>query len=142
VVLGLGRAPRQSERTLLVLSMVAAGAAAVLYLPAHTRLSALASRIVYGGRPPPDDVLRTFGSRLSRSIPLDELLLQMVESLRKTFDLSSAEVWRASGGTLARTVSDPERESSEHTVTDQEEQTVARAGISGPAWVKVWLPNL
>ena len=28
------------------------------------------------------------------------------------------------------------------TVTEQEEQTVARAGVSGPAWAKVWLPRL
>jgi signal transduction histidine kinase len=142
IVLGLGRVPRDSERTLLVLSMAAAGMAALLYLPAHRRLRDFAFRLVYGEQSAPDDVIRNFGSRLSRSIPLDELLLQMVESLRKTFDLSSAEVWRASGGTLTRTVSDPERGPAELTVTEQEEQTVARAGVSGPAWVKVWLPNL
>ena len=142
VVLGLGRAPRQSERTLLILSMVAAGAAAVLYLPAHTRLAGLASRIVYGGRPPPDDMLRTFSSRLSRSVPLDELLLQMVESLRRTLNLASAEVWTASGGTLERTVSDPEGPAAELAITGAEEATLARAGVSGPAWAKVWLPDL
>lgn len=142
VVLGLGRVPRQSERTLLILSMVAAAVAAVLYLPAHSRLSSLASRLVYGGRPPPDEVLRTFGSRLSRSIPLDELLLQMTESLRKTLNLSSAEVWTASGGTLERMVSDPERDPAKLSISGAEESTLARAGVSGPAWAKVWLPDL
>ena len=142
IVLGLGRVPRHSERTLLVLSMAAAGVAALLYLPTHRRLREFANRLVYGERSAPDDVIRNFGSRLSRSIPLDELLLQMVESLRKTLGLSSAEVWRASGGTVERTVSDPERGRADLTLTEQEEQTVARAGVSGPAWVKVWLPGL
>ena len=142
VVLGLGRVPRQSERTLLVLSMVAAAVAAALYLPAHSRLSNLAGHIVYGGRPPPDEVLRTFGSRLSRSIPLDELLLQMAESLRKTLTLASAEFWTASGGTLERMVSDPERDPATLSISGAEESTLARAGVSGPAWAKVWLPDL
>src|SRR5205823_13902920 len=38
IVLGLGRVPKQSERTLLVLSMVAAGLCALLYFPVHSRL--------------------------------------------------------------------------------------------------------
>jgi signal transduction histidine kinase len=142
IVLGLGRVPHENERTLLVLSMVAAGVAALIYLPAHNRLSALAKRLVYGGRQAPDEVLRNFGSRMSRSIPLDELLLQMVESLRKTLALTSAEVWAASGGKLERAVSDPDRPHVQVQITSAEEATVARAGVSGPAWVKIWLPDL
>jgi signal transduction histidine kinase len=142
IVLGLGRVPHENERTLLVLSMVAAGVAALLYLPAHSRLGALAKRLVYGGRQAPDEVLRNFGSRMSRSIPLDELLLQLVESLRKTLALTSAEVWAASGGKLERAVSDPDRPHVRIQITAAEEATVARAGVSGPAWVKIWLPDL
>jgi signal transduction histidine kinase len=142
IVLGLGRVPHENERTLLVLSMVAAGVAALLYLPAHKRLGALGKRLVYGGRQAPDEVLRNFGSRMSRSIPLDELLLQMVESLRKTLALTSAEVWAASGGKVERAVSDPDRPHVRIQITAAEEATVARAGVSGPAWVKIWLPNL
>jgi signal transduction histidine kinase len=142
IVLGLGRVPHENERTLLVLSMVAAGLSALLYLPAHARLGALAKRLVYGGRQAPDEVLRNFGSRMSRSIPLDELLLQMVESLRKTLGLASAEVWAASGGKLERAVSDPDRPHVQMQITSAEEATVARAGVSGPAWMKIWLPEL
>jgi signal transduction histidine kinase len=142
IVLGLGRVPHHQERTLLILSMAAAGLAALLYIPAHSRLRAFATRLVYGERQAPDDVIRNFGSRLSRAIPLDELLLQMVESLRKTLGLSTAEVWRASGGVLERAVSDPERGPAKMTLTAQEEQTVARTGVSGTAWAKIWLPRL
>jgi signal transduction histidine kinase len=142
IVLGLGRVPHKEERTLLVLSMIAAAVAALLYLPAHSRLKGLGTRLVYGEQRAPDEVLRTFGSRLSRSIPLDELLQQMVESLRKTLGLRCAEVWTASPGGLDLAVSDPEQDRRHLAISGAEEGTVTRAGVSGPAWIKVWLPGL
>ena len=142
IVLGLGRVPTRDERSLLVLSMVAAGVAAALYLPTRERLARFSNRLVYGEREAPDMVLRTFGSRLSRAIPLDELLLQVAESLRKTLALSSAEVWTGSGGTLERTVSVPDSRRAHITLSPDEETVVARAGVSGPAWLQVWLPQL
>ena len=47
-------------------------------------------------------MLRTFGSRLTRAIPMDELLLQLAESLRKTMALTSAEVYTGTGEVLER----------------------------------------
>jgi signal transduction histidine kinase len=142
IVLGLGRVPHKEERTLLVLSMIAAALAALLYLPAHSRLKGLATRLVYGEQRAPEEVLRTFGTRLSRSIPLDELLQQMAESLRKTLALRCAEVWMATPGALELAVSDPEQDRRKLAVSGAEEGTVTRAGVSGPAWIKVWLPSL
>ena len=142
IVLGLGRVPNDREKTLLVLSMVAAALAALLYIPTRKRLQEIATKLIYGERHAPDEVIRSFGSRLSRAIPLDELMLQMAESLRKTLGLDVAEVWTGTGGTLERTVSDPERPHVRLTLESSEQQVVARAGISGAAWVKVWLPGL
>ncbi|MGH9083975.1 MAG: hypothetical protein ACRDYW_00845, partial [Acidimicrobiales bacterium] len=48
IVIGLGRAPADDERTLLVLSMVAAAVASLAYVPARERLSESANRLVYG----------------------------------------------------------------------------------------------
>ena len=67
-----------------------------------------ATRFVYGARQAPDEVLRTFGSRLTRAIPMDELLLQLAESLRKTMGLVSAEVYTGMGEVLERAVSVPD----------------------------------
>ena len=67
------------------------------------------NRLVYGERRAPDEALRTFGARLTRAIPFDELLLQLVESLRKSMALQAAEVWTGSAGHLERVVSVPER---------------------------------
>jgi signal transduction histidine kinase len=142
IVLGLGRVPHNEERTLLLLSMVAAGVAALLYVPARDWLSRFANRVVYGEREAPDRALRAFGSRLSRAIPLDELLLQLTESLRKALSLSTAEVWTGSDGVLERSASDPERGPARLSVGETEMPVVAQAGISGNAWIAVWLPSL
>ena len=142
IVVGLGRTPTHNERSLLALSMASAAVAALLYGPARVRLTQYANRIVYGEREAPDAVLRTFGSRLSRAIPMDELLLQVAESLRKTLGLQSAEVWTGSGGHLERTVSVPDVPVERLTMSDEEAAVVARAGVTGTAWVEIWLPEL
>jgi signal transduction histidine kinase len=142
VVAGLGSTPSRGERSLLVLSMISAAVAAILYGPARQRLTLYANRLVYGEREAPDAVLRTFGSRLSRAIPMDELLLQVAESLRKTLALSSAEVWTGSGGHLTRSISVPDVPSTDLTLSPEEESVVARAGVTGTAWLSVWMPGV
>jgi signal transduction histidine kinase len=143
IVLGLGQGPSShGERSLLVYSMVAAAVASLLYGPARQRLGQAANRIVYGEREAPDTVLRTFGSRLSRAIPMDELLLQVAESLRKTLALSAAEVWTGSGGRLERTISVPDVPVTRLALNEEERSVVARAGVTGTAWLEVWLPAM
>jgi len=142
IVVGLGRAPTRADHSLLALSMLAAAVAALLYGPARQRLAQYANRVVYGEREAPDAVLRTFGSRLSRAIPMDELLLQVAESLRKTLGLSAAEVWTGSGGRLERSVSVPDVPVRRLTLSPEEESVVARSGVTGSAWVEMWLPAL
>jgi signal transduction histidine kinase len=143
VVLGLGHAPTDSgDREVLGLSMLAAAVAAVGYLPARDRFIASATRFVYGAREAPDEVLRTFGSRLTRAIPMDELLLQLAESLRKTMTLVSAEIYTGAGDVLERTVSVPDSGPRSIVVTGRERPVVTRAGVSGSAWISVWLPAL
>ncbi len=142
VVLALGRSPKGDERTILGLSMLAAAVAAALWVPARERLEAYATRRVYGERHAPDEVLRTFGSRLTRALPLDELLLQLAESLKATMDLQVAEVWTRGPRGLEREVSVPDRGPAVIRCGPEEETVVARAGVCGPAWAQVWLPAL
>jgi signal transduction histidine kinase len=143
VVLGVGSGPATSgDRELLGLSMLAAAIAAAGYLPARERLLAWAKHVVYGAREAPDEALRTFGSRLTRAIPMDELLLQLAESLRKTMALTSAEVYNGSGDVLERSVSVPDAGPRSIVITGRERPVVTRAGVSGSAWATVWLPAL
>jgi signal transduction histidine kinase len=142
IVLGLGRAPTGSEKTLLGLSMLAAAVAALLWVPARERLAEIATRRVYGEGHAPDEVLRTFGSRLTRALPLDELLLQLAESLKATMNLEIAEVWTRGAGRLERAVSVPDRGPAVIPLGPEEETVVAHAGVSGPGWAQVWLPDV
>jgi signal transduction histidine kinase len=142
IVLGLGREPTGDEQTLLGLSMLAAAVAALLWLPVRERLTDVATQRVYGERHAPEEVLRTFGSRLTRALPLDELLLQLAESLKKTMLLSVAEVWTRGSGSLDRAVSVPECGPGHLVVGTEEESVIARAGVSGAAWARIWLPAI
>jgi signal transduction histidine kinase len=142
VVLGLGRTPEGSERTLLLLSMVAAAIAALLYLPARRWLTERANRLVYGVRVAPDETLRTFGQRLTRSIPLDELMLQLAENLRSSMRLASAEVWTGQDGRYEQMAGVPHRQPPPITIGPTELPVVARAGVSGGTWLDIWVPQL
>jgi signal transduction histidine kinase len=142
VLLVLGRFPTDEERTVLVVSTIAAGVAALLYQPARTRLEEAAGHVLPNEREAPGEVLRALGSGLSRAVPLDELIVELTESLRTALALETAEVWTGSGGLLERVTSAPERGWVSLTLAPAEESVVARAGVSGPAWLEVWLPAL
>jgi signal transduction histidine kinase len=143
IVAGLGKTPGNSaERGLLVFSMLAAVVAAVGYLPVRARLVASATRFVYGTREAPGEALRTFGSRMTRAVGMDELLPQLAESLRKSMRLDCAEIYTGAGDVLERAVSVPDAGGKSVVLTDRERPVVARAGVSGSAWASVWLPAL
>jgi signal transduction histidine kinase len=143
IVFGIGTPPSGSaDREVLGLSMLAAAIAAIGYLPARDRLLAAATRFVYGAREAPDEALRTFGSRLTRAIPMDELLLQLAESLRKSMSLTRAEIYTGSGDVLERAVSVPDAPPRSLVVTPRERPIVTRAGVSGNAWSSIWMPAL
>ena len=142
IVIGLGRPPTHGERSLLVLSMAAAVVSALLWVPVRARVERFGQRIAGGRRAAPEDLQRIFGSRLTRELPLDEILLQLAESLRESLVLEVAEVWTGSDGVFERAVSDPELGPARLELTADEESVVVRAGVSGSAWATTWLPAL
>jgi signal transduction histidine kinase len=127
---------------MLGLSLVAAGIAALCFIPARNRLEEIANRRVYGDRRARDEPLQTFGARMSRAIPLDELLLQLAESLKASMNLVAAEVWTGTDGVLERAAAVPYRDAETVRLADKEIEVVARAHAQGNAWMQVWLPGL
>ena len=127
VAVGLGLLPKGHERTVFLLSIVAAAVATVFASPARRRFDEWAHQHVYGERHSPDEALRMFGSRMSRAVPLDELLLQLVETLRKTMRLEAAEIWTGTDGVLSCTVSVPGRPPSTLRLSAEEE--IGRAHV-------------
>jgi signal transduction histidine kinase len=139
----LGKTPKNStDREILWWAMVAGAAASVIYLAVRGRFARMATGLTYGAREAPDEVVRTFGSRLTRAIPMDELLLQLVESLRKTLVLTSAEIYTGTGEVLELTVSVPDLGTRSLVVSGDERAVIARAGVSGNAWASVWIPSI
>lgn len=142
VVLLLGREPTHGERTVLLLAALAATTVALVWPAVRRRAERVARRIAWGGRPAPDDLVHSFSTRLTRAVPLEELLLQLAESLRDVLGLVAAEVWTGSDGLLVRTASDPDRGPARVELSAEEEGVVVRAGASGAAWAAVWLGPL
>ena len=94
IVLGLGKAPDEQRRPEDPRAVHARGRAGGGRIPAG---QGPAGRAPPPGsctatREAPDEALRTFGSRMTRAVAMDELLLQLAESLRKTMRLTRAEV--------------------------------------------------
>ena len=142
VVVGLGRTLKDGERSILLWSMAAAALAALVYVPVRTRLEHTANQLVYGEQVAPDEALRTWGNRLTRAIPLDELLLQLAESLRKSMQLASAEIFTGSEGRFELAAGIPHRDAPPLVIGEKERPVVARAGVSGGTWLDVWIPSL
>jgi signal transduction histidine kinase len=142
IVVGFRGLPEGDERAVLALSLVAAAIVGIFSLPVRRRLEAFANLRVYGEREAPEEALRTFANRMSRAVPMDELLLQLTETLRKTMALSSAEVWTGSDGVYELAVSVPDRSASRLNLGSDERSVAARAQVSGNAWLSVWVPTL
>jgi len=140
VILGFGHEPGPGDRQVLGLSILAAAVVALGASVSHQRVRRFAQQLVYGTDDVPDDVVKTFSTRLTRAVAMDELLLQLTESLHRSMDLTSAEVFTGSSEVLERSASIPDRGSGTLHIGPQEQPVVARAGVSGNAWTSVWLP--
>ncbi len=140
VILGFGHEPGAADREVLGLSILAAAIVALGASVFHQRALEFAQHLVYGTQAVPDDVVKTFSTRLTRAVAMDELLLQLIESLHKSMALTSAEVYTGSSEVLERSASIPDRGPGTLHIGPQEQPVVARAGVSGNAWTAVWLP--
>jgi signal transduction histidine kinase len=142
VVVGLTRSPGAAQRDVLLASMLAALTAMVLALPVRFRLVSFGQTLLGRRGQTPEEALASFGARMSRAVPFDELLLQLAESLKATLGPAGAEVWVGTEGVLHRTLSVPERPGVTLTLTEKERLVVGRTRIGGTAWLSMWLPSL
>ena len=142
LMVGLGRAPDRGERSLVVLTIVGTVAGALAFEPIRRASTKRFRERLAGGHEDRGSVLNVFGQRIRRDIPLAEVLLQSAESLRRSMDLGAAEIWTGREGHLERTASVPERPRRSLTVDQETSRVAARAGVAGPAWLRVWMPGL
>ena len=143
VVLGLGDAPESPNDAARAVDASRPRSPRSLWVPVRTGWPNCANRRVYGERHAPDEVLRTFGAPAVAAIPLDELLLQLAESLKKSMELAAAEVWTGTGGVLELAVSVPYR-GPPRIALDRRRGARRRAGgrVRATRGSQVWLPTL
>jgi signal transduction histidine kinase len=142
VVVGIQGAPHGRERDVLLASLAAALVVAALAVPVRHRLVGFAGAWIGATEPSSDQVITSFGARMSRAVPMDELMLQLVESLRVTVAAGGAEIWAGADGVLVRTVSVPSRPPARLVLGEEQRAVVGRARVGGSSWASVWLPDL
>jgi signal transduction histidine kinase len=142
IVVGLGDDVDGSEHRVLGLSMVAGAVAVTLAGPARSRLRDLTRSTAGPVRPSASAALQSFGTRMTRSVPMEELLLQLAETLRETMAPEGAEIWTGKDGVLDRTTSVPDHGLGRIQLNKAELAAVAGARVSGTSWTSMWLPSL
>jgi signal transduction histidine kinase len=142
LVVGIVGSPHGHERGVLLASLVAATAVAILAAGVRQRLISYANAVIGARSPSTEEVVTSFGARMSRALPMDELLLQLAESLRATVPGTTAEIWTGTDGNLNRTVSVPAAAPARLQLAERERVVIGQARIGGPAWAAVWLPDL
>jgi signal transduction histidine kinase len=142
VVAGINGPPAAGARGVLFASLAAATAVAVLALPVRRRLVGLAELAVGSRDASTEEVVTAFGARMSRAVPMDELLLQLAESLRATVPGATAEIWTGGAGLLTRAVSVPSAPPARLTLAERERQVIGQSRIGGPGWAAVWMPTM
>ena len=90
--------PKGHERDVLLASLAAAVAVALLARPVRRRLATVSDAVIGERVPSTEEVANAFVGRMSRAVPMDELLLQLAESLRATVPGTVAEIWTGSDG--------------------------------------------
>ena len=142
MLLVFGRVPSTAERGLVWPALVGVGFASLLLLVTHDRLTRAIGRMTGGDRQGPSNLARSFSSRMSRSVPLDELVLQAAEGLRSSMRLRAAEMWILADGSLRPWIGDPGIDRPAVPLAGMEPATVVQAGLSGHGWLQVWMPSM
>ena len=141
VVVG-GRVPTE-ERWSSVLALLAGVAVASALLRwLQPRIQAAGLRVFHRDRPSPEDLARGLAGRMSRAIPLDELVLQAAEAMRSGLRLRAVEVWRLRNETLQPWLGDPDFHREPVSLAGVAPAAIVQAGLSGHGWMQVWLPEM
>jgi signal transduction histidine kinase len=142
VVLALGGRPDEDATDAVRVCLVAAVASGLLVGPARRRIVAGSGRVVYGSEGPRHELLDQFARGLTRATALDEVLVQLVETVRPACAADAAEVWLQRDGELVLAQSRPVRRAGPVPLDPTRAAAGARAGVSGDGWAASWLPEL
>ncbi len=138
----LGHPPSPEERRVLLLLVPVTGVTLFMYLRMRGDIERFVRRVVYGRSSSADELLDSISGWVHERIPIEDLLLHVVASLRRELSLAAAEVWTVSGGQLLRTCSSPERGAGTLPLLEVAERAIASADVAGRTRLRMWIPDL
>jgi signal transduction histidine kinase len=143
-VLALGRLPVGTEAGMGVPLLVGVAVAAALAGPLARRAARTARAALQGTRRSPDELLAALGADGTGD---DDLLRRLAESLRREHRLARVQIWSApddlAATELHRTLTVPTVDGPVPEPLDKAELALlARSGVAGPGWLRLWLPRL
>ncbi|MBW0094198.1 sensor histidine kinase, partial [Pseudonocardia sp. KRD-188] len=153
-LLVLGRLPVGAERGLATPLVVGTAVAAALARPLARRAAHAARAALHGTRRSPDELLAAVADPATDSGETagdgeggdEDLLRRLAESLRREHRLARVEIWSPAPGVddaLHRTLAVPAGDGPGPPPLDKAELALlARAGVGGPGWLRLWLPRL
>jgi signal transduction histidine kinase len=142
IVLAVGGRPDEDATDAVRACLVAAVASALVVGLALRRIVTWSGRVVYGSEGPRHELLDQFAHGLTRATALDEVLVQLVETVRPACAADAAEVWLQRDGELVLAQSRPVQHAEPVALDPTRAAAVARAGVSGDGWAASWLPEL
>ena len=142
IVLAVGGRPAEDATDAVRACLVAAVASGILVGVALRRIVAWSGRVVYGSEGPRLELLDQFAHGLTRATALDDVLVQLVETVRPACAADAAEVWLQRDGELVLAQSRPVQRAGAVPLDPTRAAAVARAGVSGDGWAASWLPEL
>ena len=142
IVLAVGGRPGEDATDAVRACLVAAIASGLLVGLALRRIVAWSGRVVYGSEGPRHELLDQFAHGVTRVTALDDVLVQLVETVRPACAADAAEVWLQRDGELVLAQSRPVQRAGAVPLDPTRAAAVARAGVSGDGWAASWLPEL
>jgi signal transduction histidine kinase len=107
LVVGIGQAIGQPDKSGFGLSILATAVVAVAFQPVRERVQRLANRLVYGKRATPYEALSAFAGQIGATVPAGDLLPQLAGVLADATGAARTQVWLADGGVLRLQVACP-----------------------------------
>ena len=131
-----------TDRGSVVLLFLLALLVTAAIAPLHRWVEVAVSHRLQGERESPDEALRVFSTRMSRAVPMEEVLLQLAETLQHSMRLTSAQVWTGPAGRLERSVAVPAARPAVLQISAATMVAVTRTQPCGASWLQVWMPEL
>jgi signal transduction histidine kinase len=107
IAVGVGTLVGSGGKPNLALSILATAIVAVGFQPVRERIQRVASRLIYGQRATPYEVLSQFSQRVAESYASDEVLPRMARVLAEGTAAERSEIWLRSGDELRRAAAFP-----------------------------------